>query len=310
MGTGKRKIVLCDTIHHTTPILKEWATGFAEMIDWDVAYLPVPEYSILQIQESVDVLVYAGIGISQIEDFKIFKQNNPNTIIVGAADHWKPEYTLLQGIVNFFIGAIDLFPSVKAEYKINGFDYYTIALAANSGLFYKQENTDKIYDACFIGNLSHGYRYEDKYLYPILDNPKYNCFLGGMTYGKYQQGFIPYQAANTVRNQTKINLNFHVPYQHEGLGEFPDRIDCNQSVFNIALSGNFQLCDHKLAGEYFEGNVVIADESNWLEIFEYYLNHEKEREEKAYNAMLIAQNHHTWLARMKSFIKILETYEK
>jgi spore maturation protein CgeB len=135
--------------------------------------------------------------------------------------------------------------------------------------------------------------------------------LGGMTYKSYNQGFVPYEMHNQIRNQTKINLNFHVPYQHPGLGEYPDRSDCNQSVFNIALSGNFQLCDHPLALEYFKGNVILGNEDNWLELFEYYLHNEQEREEKAYNAMLIAQNEHTWKARMEQFMNILENhYEK
>ncbi len=38
---------------------------------------------------------------------------------------------------------------------------------------------------------------------------------------------------------------------------------------------------------------------------------EEEREEKAYQAMLICQEEHTWLARMKQFIRIVEErYER
>jgi spore maturation protein CgeB len=214
---------------------------------------------------------------------------------------------MFKDIVDFFVGAIDFHPSVKKQFNENGFEWYNIPLAANHKFFNKL-SLPKIYDACFIGNLSHGYRYEDKYLYPILDNPQYKCLLGGMTYKNYTTGFIPYEKHNPIRNQTKINLNFHVPYQIPGKGEFPDRSDCNQSVFNIALSGNFQLCDHPLALEYFKGNVVVGDENNWLELFEYYLNNEQEREELAYNARQICLEEHTWLARMKEFIILIKKH--
>jgi spore maturation protein CgeB len=309
MGRSYQKIVCCDTINHATPILLEWAYGLGDL-GYDVKYLPIPQHSILEINEEVDLLIYAGIQNHQIIEFEQFKKKYPNTIIIGAYSDWNPNYINFKNIVDFFIGAIDSYPSVEKQYNENGFTWYPIALAANQKFFYKEEQS-KIYDSCFIGNLSHGYRYEDKYLYPILNNEKYKCFLGGMTYKNYNTGFIPYEDHNIIRNQTKINLNFHVPYQIPGKGEFPDRSDCNQSVFNIALSGNFQLCDHPLALEYFKGNIVIGNEENWLELFEYYLNNDQEREELAYNARQICLKEHTWLARMEEFIILTKKhYEK
>lgn len=299
-----QKIVLCDTINHPTPILLEWGYGLTDL-HYDVKYLPVPNCSILQLDEEVDLLVYAGITENLVGEFLEFKRRQPKAKIIGAADHWKDCYVNLKGVVDFFIGALESIPHVTKQYNDNGFAYYNIPLAANHKLFRKVE-TSKIYDACFIGNLSHGYRGEDRFLYPILD--QYKCFLGGMTYKNYTYGFIPYQEHNLIRNQSAINLNFHVPYQKYGKGDPASRVDCNQSVFNIALSGNFQLCDHPLVLEYFKGNVILGDESNWMELFEYYLNTPVEREEKAYQAMLIAQQEHTWVARMKQFINLLNTH--
>ena len=129
-----------------------------------------------------------------------------------------------------------------------------------------------------------------------------------MTYGKYQTGFIPYQEHNIIRNTTKINLNFHVPYQKPNLGEPYDRVDLNQSVYNIALSGNFQLCDHPLVETLFDGNIVLGDESNWLELFEYYLHHDHEREQKAENAKRIVETSHTWLVRMQELMEIIRLH--
>lgn len=304
MGGDIQKIVLCDTINHPTPILLEWGYGLSDL-GYGVKYLPVPNYSILQLDEEVDLLVYAGINERLVDEFIEFKRRQPKAKIVGASDHWKDCYRNLKGVVDFFIGALERVPQVAKQFRENGFAYYNVPLAANHRLFRKVD-APKTYDACFIGNLSHGYRGEDYFLYPILD--RYNCFLGGMTYKNYTLGFVPYQQHNLIRNQSAVNLNFHVPYQKPGRGEPVDRVDCNQSVFNIALSGNFQLCDHPLVLEYFKGNVILGDESNWLELFNYYLNTPIEREERAYQAMLIAQQEHTWVARMKQFINLLNAH--
>lgn len=299
-----KKIILCDSLMHPTPILKGWCLGLLDL-GYNATFLPLPQYSILDINEEVDILVYPFITEEHIPQFEIFKKKYPNTKIIGCRDEWDPSYSKLKGIVDFFVVALEDTPSLKKEYKKNGFDLYNIPLAGNDKLFYK-DNHKKKFDACWIGHLSHGYRSEDKFLYPILD--KYDCFLGGMTYKNYQHGFIPYQNHNLIRNQTKININFHVPYQKPNRGKFYDRVDCNQSVFNIALSGNFQLCDHPLVTDYFKGNVVLGDENNWLELFEYYLNNKKERDELAHNAMVIAQKEHTWKKRMEQFINILKLH--
>lgn len=302
------KLVLCDTIHHATPILLEWYYGLYDL-GYDVSYLPIPEHSILEIAEEVDILVYAGIPDSDdyLKQFEQFKIKFPNCKIIGAGDNWRPNYVNFKHIIDFFITTQHECPTLKENYTSNGFALYNVPLAANHRLFYKLD-TPKLYDACFIGNLTHGYRSEDKFLYPILDNECYTSILGGMTYGKYQNGFIPYSEHNVIRNATRINLNFHVPYQKPNRGEHYDRVDLNQSVYNIALSGNFQLCDHPLVETLFEGNIVIGNEDNWLELFEYYLNNPTEREEKAEAARLIAEKSHTWLIRMSEFMEIVKNH--
>ena len=64
------KIVLCDTIHHATPILLEWYYGLYDL-GYDVLYLPIPDHSILEIDEEVDILIYAGIPDS-VEYLKLY----------------------------------------------------------------------------------------------------------------------------------------------------------------------------------------------------------------------------------------------
>ena len=278
----------------------EWSTGLIDN-GHQVEYLPVPERSILELNGQFDVLIYAGIPIQLLSEFDKFKSLHPHVKIIGATDHWEDYYRSLKGVVDFFIGCIDCVPTVRSTFQSNGFSYYEVPLAGNHRLFRKLDEK-KIYDACFIGNLSHGYRGEDKFLYPILDDPKFTCFLGGMTYKNYTRGFVDYQSHNLVRNQTRVNLNFHVPYQKPNTGIPKDRVDLNQSVYNIALSGNFQLCDHPWVDSMFNGNVVVGNEENWKELFEYYLSHEDEREALSYNARIIAERDHTWKVRMDHFI--------
>lgn len=302
------KIVLCDTIHHATPILLEWYYGLYDL-DYDVSYLPIPEHSILEIVDDVDILIYAGIpdSIEYLTQFTQFKLKFPKCKIIGTCDVWKDNYINFKDIVDFFITTQHECPTVTNLYNTNGFKLYNVPLAANHRLFYKTD-TAKIYDACFIGNLTHGYRGEDKFLYPILDDSRYTSFLGGMTYKQYQSGFIPYAEHNVIRNSTAINLNFHVPYQKPNRGEHYDRVDLNQSVYNIALSGNFQLCDHPLVDTLFSGSIVVGDESNWLELFDYYLHHPGEREEKAIIAKQITEQSHTWLVRMQELMQIIQSH--
>ena len=70
---------------------------------------------------------------------------------------------------------------------------------------------------------------------------------------------------NFYQIKNKGSIKDKPPYQL-------DRDDCNQSVFNIALSGNFQLCDHPTASKLFKNNIVFADESDWDEKFSYFLH--------------------------------------
>jgi hypothetical protein len=301
-----KKFLICDNLVHPTPILKGWAYGLMDL-GYEVDFLPIPQYSILNTSDEYDVLIYPFIEEKHLSMFETYKNLHPNTKIIGCRDEWDPIYLKFRGLIDFFIGALDSTPTVIKDYKENNYEFYNIPLAGNSNLFFKTQEK-KIYDSCFIGTLSHGYRNEDKFLYPILN--KYNCFLGGMNYGKYNKGFIPYENHNTIRNQSKININFHCDYQILGKGKFLDRNDCNQSVFNIALSGNFQLVDHPLAKQYFGDNVIVAGEDDWLDKFKYYLNHEQEREELANNAMVIAQKEHTWEKRMEQFINILNKHLK
>jgi len=299
------KIAVFDTNNHPTPILKEWGFGFLDL-GHEVDFYPTEHHTILACMNKLyDLIVY--VGSIQLHEFELVKQQNSNVKIVCATDQMQPHFYQLKGIVEFFITTQHECPSLVNEFKQIGFDLKHVPLAGNNHLFYPEQMI-KQYDVCFIGTLGHGYRGEDKYLYPVLDNPNYNCYLAGMQYKHYNTPFLPYDQANAIRNSSKININFHVAYQHRGLGNPIDRVDLNQSVYNIALAGGFQICDHALASELFDGNIILGNEDNWNDLIAYYINNDDARNKLAKQSYEIAITKHTWKARMCEFLNILEKH--
>ena len=300
------KIAVFDTIQHPTPILREWAVGFTDL-GHDVDFYAIQHHNITScLNIPYDLIIY--VGNMNPADFDRVKEINPDVKIICAADQILPIYSKFIGLVDFFITTQHECPALTKKFNEIGFALYNIPLAGNEHLFYPLVS-DKEYDVCFIGTLGHGYRGEDKYLYPLLDNPNYNCYLAGMRYRNYNVPFLPYSEANMIRNRTKVNINFHVSYQHPGQGNPIDRVDLNQSVYNIALSGGFQICDHTLAYDLFNGSVILGNVDNWCELVDYYIHNDQERMKLAHRSYEIAKEKHTWKVRMSEFLEILDNHD-
>ncbi len=245
-----------------------------------------------------DVVFY--VGPAPAAEITRFKERFPNTTLVYAADAWRNELDGYQG-VDYILTTQSESPVMEAEFVARGFKVVRCPLAANENLF-RPIDIEKSIDVSFIGTLAHGDRGEAKYLYPILDNPAYKCYLAGMSYKGHGGFHLNYSDTNLIRNQSKINLNFHTDYQKPDLGNPSDRVDLNQSVFNIALAGGFQICDHPLAKSLFNGSIMVPDDKDWCECVDYYLNNEKERNALAEESRLIAVQSHTWKERMKTLL--------
>jgi len=298
------KIAVFDTNNHPTPILKEWGYGFLDL-GHEVDFYPTEHYTIsVCITKTYDLIVY--VGNINIHEFELLKQHNPNVKIVVAADAVQSHYNQLKGLVEFFITTQHECPTLAKQFNEIGFDLKHVPLAGNNHLFYPRDIEEQ-FDICFIGTLAHGYREEDKYLYPFID--KYNFFLAGMRYKNFGVPFLAYDQANEIRNKSKININFHYDYQRFGEGNPTDRVDLNQSVYNIALTGAFQICDHHLVSELFDGSIIVADSSQWPELIEYYIHNDVERNALAKRSYEIAIEKHTWKARMQEFLEILNNYK-
>jgi hypothetical protein len=168
---------------------------------------------------------------------------------------------------------------------------------------------EKTNDVSFIGQVSHGYRSEDKYLFPVIDKGYRGAF-GGFTYKGVSYPYKAYTEINPIYNATKVNLNFHYPTQKEEREDNLEyRIDINGRTFDIAMSGNFQICDTPIVTNFFEDSIPVVTPDKWLETIDYYLTHEDEREAKAKRAKEIALAYHTYLNRAINLIQKLHNYE-
>ena len=60
-------IVLCDSAVHPTPVLRGWFYGL-DQLGYNPKYLPIPNYSITQLTEEPDVLIYPYIEENLLSD--------------------------------------------------------------------------------------------------------------------------------------------------------------------------------------------------------------------------------------------------
>lgn len=80
-----------------------------------------------------------------------------------------------------------------------------------------------------------------------------------------------------------------------------------QRVFDIPLTGSFQLSGHSAAVEKIFGKSVpmFRDSKELKELVEYYLAHPDEREKLAAEAHAIAMRDHTYSSRIKTILEVL-----
>lgn len=115
---------------------------------------------------------------------------------------------------------------------------------------------------------------------------------------------IPAAEENALYSSAKIALNFH---EREDDGSQPHYI-VNQRTFKIPACGGFQICDDVPAiRKYFtEREVVLAglDAGEWLETIDYYLVHDREREEIRAAGTRRAQRDHLYTHRVALALRL------
>lgn len=168
--------------------------------------------------------------------------------------------------------------------------------------FFSEVKPDQIprYDACFIGSFYHGDRGQDRYIKPLMD-AGLKLFLAGC-YGKPG---IPYREVATIYGQSKVGINFHYPYQkdHEN-----GRVELNGRTFDLALSGCYQITDSQEAAKSGLGTYARQDE--WLGTIQAMLpDYNGTRSLVNQASRELALELHTWGARMREFLKLLDSAE-
>lgn len=296
------KILVTETFQHFMPVGAGWIEGLEEL-GHTVFGLQSHLFSILDVDESLDVVVFMGMGTVKKDCVVKFKDRWPDTKLVVVCFGFEESYLELKSHIDLWVEHTYKHDLVDELFESAGMNLIHLPLAASSKLFYPTTNDNFLYDASFIGQFgtnAHGYREQDHYLYPIMQLPIKGFWSG---FDGYQT--IPAHELVRVYNSTKINLNFHYPYQKRQSDLQNDCIDFNSRVFDIALTGNFQLCDHPFVSEYFGEGIVYSTREDWRDIFQYFLVNEEERRSLASIARQTALTQHTWKSRMSTLTKLL-----
>jgi spore maturation protein CgeB len=262
--------------------------------------------------EKFDLVIGMSLPTKQKEEFdfieylKIFKDQQPDCKILGTKLIPKEEDIQYKGLIDCWVSLVDSYPTAEKKFNEFGFTFIYIPLAADEHIFYPLF-LNKRADVSFIGTLNHSEnRHPKEYLYDVIDANRFTYILCGFPYKDLK--FIPnvgiaHSVLNKIYNEVRVNLNFHYDSQK---GEIDDRLDFNARTFEVALSGNFQICDHPLLKKYFGDAIPNIGREEWLDAIEYYKNNETERNTMASKAREIVLKNHTWKIRMSQFLQQLK----
>jgi len=293
------KFIVAESFGHHIPTGLGWIEGLMQL--GHTAYgLPTGRFNINDIDELVDYLII--LGWPDVDDIIRFKQKSPDVKIIVVCFGWSEVVEKLIDYVYVWAEHTIMHDFADNIFKEHGLTLHHIPLGASTTRFYPL-NTELIYDLSFVGQFGqngHGYRHEDVYLHPLMRNELKGYYSGFSNYP-----FTAHSDLNTIYNTTKINVNFHYWDQKCQTNDPQTRIDFNGRVFEIALSGGFQLCDHLYARDYFGDGIITASPDEWRETFDYYLNNPIARSEASLKAQQTALQNHTWMCRMKQLIDIL-----
>lgn len=297
------KILVTETFLHFLPNGLGWIEGFQDL--GHTAYaLQSHVNSINEIDEELDILVFMGMHTVKYDDVVKFKDRWPDTKLVAVCFGFDESYLKLKPYIHTWVEHNYKHSIVDSLFKEAGMKLIHVPLASSTRLFNKVQ-IETAFDVSFIGqfgeNKGHGYREQDYYLDPILKSN-----LKGFYSGFYNYPNVHVTSLNQIYNSTKVNINFHYPNQKLESENITDSVDFNSRVFDIAMSGNFQLCDHPYVEEVFSDGLKYTSKENWLDTLNYYLNNEEERimlSKKAYEECL---SKHTWQKRMEQFLNQIQ----
>lgn len=294
------KAIVYEAFQHFIPTGEGWAKGL-EALGWEVYRLPSVEYSITDVDGPVDLLIVHDVNVKVASDLIEYKRENPSVKVGVLCSSFEPCFNHLQPYVDLWFNLSIQNNYLAQKFGEKGMKFRSVQLAAHPDRSFPVK-FPKEFDVSFfgqIGSQGHGYRGEDKYLNPFL-NQKYKGAFGGFP------PFAPvaHKALNQIYNATKVNLNFHYSNQKVESPTDPlSRIELNGRVFEIALSGNFQISDHPRIKEFFGDTVPYVEQDKWVEMVDYFIKNNDEREFLAKDAREVALKLHTYSCRAKQILQ-------
>ena len=243
-----------------------------------------------------------------IETIEKIKKISLNTKIIGTSGDDDKDFEPLKRYHALFMDCtlIHQVNYLKNYYK-DGIKNVYPAVGINTEIF-KPMNLEKIYDVTFMGNATEERIKTIRFLIKNGINLK---IVGGRwnNYPEFKEfclGYLSPEEAVKIINQTKINLA--LSKNKYGKASFKWR------VFEIAACKSFSLVDYfDKYSKYFKNNkemIMFKNEQDLLKKINYYLLHEKEREEIAENSYKKAIKNHDVLKEFKEIFKtILENSE-
>lgn len=297
------KVVVTETFLHHLPNGAGWIEGI-EALGHTCYGLQSHLYRITDIDEEVDVVVFMGMHTINFDDVVKFKDRWPSTKLVAVCFGFDEQYLKLKPYIDLWVEHTHRHDVADKLFTEAGMVLKHLPLATSPNLFGNNKSVDKLYDVSFIGTFGdrggHGYRDQDVYLDPVLKlNHK------GLFGGFYNYPNIPAHQLKDVYALSRVNLNFHYPYQKVQTEDPSTCIDFNSRVFDIAMGNNFQLCDHPYVGDLFDGGVIYTSKEDWLDTYQYYLSNDEARTQMSQIAHQEVVKKHTWEVRMKEFINTI-----
>jgi len=297
--------IIYESFLHYVPTGNGWARGF-EDLGIEVFKLPSVEYRLTDIDGPTDVLIVHDVNPQVASDLIEYKKAYPNTKVGILCSTYEPCFDSLKDYVNLWFNLSVQNTYLSQMFNSRGMKFKPITLAADQTKFFPM-NLPRDYDVSFIGQIGlqgHGYRKEDKYLFPVIDKG-YKGLYGAFA---YKQSYHPIQHSklNEVYNKTKVNFNFHYTNQKiESPNDTLSRVEINCRTFEIAMGGNFHITDHPYTSQFFGDTVPHVKEEDWLSTIDYYLENDEKRNALADEARKIALEKHTFACRAQLLLQEL-----
>lgn len=294
------KAIVYEGFQHFVPTGEGWAKGL-EDLGFTVYRLPNHSYGLDEVDEEVDLVIVHDVNERVANGIHSYKSTFPLSKIAVLTSTYENCYNNLQKDVDLWFNLSIRNTYLSKVFGDKGMKFVPISLASHKDYSFPM-NLKRTFDVSFIGQIGsqgHGYRNEDQYLFPVIEKG-YNGIYGGF------KGFAPihHSKLNEVYNKTKVNLNFHYSNQKvESETDPMSRIEFNGRVFEIAMSGNFQISDHPFISEIFEDSIPYVTPEKWIDTIDYYLENELERNKLARDAYYIAMNKHTYACRATQILK-------